>query len=70
MKNLKVDQSVCIRCGACMSIDPKDFGYSADGLSEAKTDVVTDDNTDVVAAAESCPTGAITLTDAEEKNEE
>ncbi len=69
MKKVKVDESLCMRCGACMSIASEIFGYGDDGQSVPKVDTVDDDNKDAVNAMEGCPTGAITLEDVNEKEE-
>lgn len=66
MKKLEVDKEACIGCGACVSIDGTDFEFDSDGHSKAKCEFVEDDNQNAVNAAESCPTGAIHLTDSDE----
>ncbi len=66
MKKVKVDDTACIRCGACMQIAPDVFCYGADGASSPKVDMVEDDNKAAIEAMESCPTSAITLEEAGE----
>ena len=57
---VKVNQDACIGCGACVAIADDIFEINDEGLSEAKVDKVSDDNTDKAhEAIESCPTGAI-----------
>lgn len=63
MKKVLVDESKCIRCGACMRIAENVFGYGSDGESVPLVQTVEDSNVDAVAAMESCPTGAISLED-------
>ena len=67
MKKVIVDETKCIRCGSCMSIAKDIFGYGEEGESIPLVDTVTDDNKEAIMAMESCPTGAITLENAEEK---
>ncbi len=61
MKKVIVDESKCIRCGACMGIAEDVFKSGPDGESVPKVDTVADDNNEAVLAMESCPTGAIRL---------
>ena len=63
MKVIKVDQSKCIGCGACMALDEQDFEFNDDGLSKAKVDVVDEPSEELLSAVESCPAGAIILED-------
>ena len=63
MKKIVVDKNLCIACGACMQIADDVFGFASDGLSEVKTEIVNDDDNQVILAAESCPTAAIIITD-------
>ncbi len=58
---VKVDKSKCIGCGVCIALAPKYFKFGADGKSEPIQEEVPDDAEEVRRAAESCPTGAITL---------
>ena len=68
MKKLKVDENLCIGCGACKNAAPDDFVINSQGLSEAKNKEVSEDNKAVIEAVEICQTGAITLEDSEECN--
>lgn len=61
MKKVKVDESKCIRCGACMQIAADVFGYGVDGESVPKVETVEDNNENAIMAMEGCPTSAITL---------
>ncbi|MFA6896771.1 MAG: ferredoxin [Patescibacteria group bacterium] len=60
-KKVTVDQELCIGCGACANLCPKVFSLGNDGKSE-----VIDANGasgDVEVAANSCPVGAIKVTE-------
>ena len=52
MADLKIDKSLCIVCGVCVSICPDVFFFEADGTVGAKSG-------DGSAAAGVCPVGAI-----------
>lgn len=65
MKKVKVDNSTCIGCGACVSIDPDDFKF-VDGYSAAKNETVQNEDK-AKEAEESCPVSAITIEDAGEE---
>lgn len=57
---IKVNQDVCIGCGACLSIADDLFEMNDDGLSQAKVETVPEDKKEQAnEAVESCPTGAI-----------
>ena len=53
---VKVDETKCIGCGACVSIAPENFDFNDSGLSVVKKDEVTDS---VKEAKDACPVGAI-----------
>lgn len=58
MKKIKVNESACIACGACVAIDGEHFEFNDKGLST----VISQDNLEsqlVTNAIEACPTGAI-----------
>lgn len=58
--NIKVDESLCIGCGACTAICPNVFEMNDSGVSVAKVQVVPEeDKQAAVDAKESCPVGAI-----------
>lgn len=62
MKKVKVNESACIGCGACVAIDPEHFDFNDSGLSHA----ISNENLEsasLVNAVESCPTNAIVLED-------
>ena len=74
---IKVDETKCIGCGACVAIAPENFDFNDAGLSKVVGQNVTDTTNEAVA---SCPVGAIEVSEGEvgtpasleteEKNEE
>lgn len=64
---VKVIKDACIGCGACAAICDNVFEINDEGLSEvkeeAKEEVKEDDKVACKDAAESCPTGAIEVTE-------
>ncbi|MBN3037511.1 MAG: ferredoxin [Candidatus Diapherotrites archaeon] len=54
----KVDQNLCIGCGACVSMCPETFEFGKDHKSHAKGECK---NCDCKAVAAACPVGAITV---------
>ena len=58
---VEVDKDACIGCGACAAICSKIFEIGADGKSHAK--VSETDEECVKEAADSCPVGAIKVTE-------
>lgn len=67
VKKICVNQEKCIGCGACVAIDPEHFEFNDEG----KSSVISNENVEnenVLNAIESCPTGAISLS--EENKEE
>lgn len=68
---IKVDESKCIGCGACVAIDSEHFDFNENGLSKVTSQDMTNFNNEVI---DSCPVGAISVesndTTAEEKKEE
>ena len=64
MKELFVNKEACIKCGACVAIDPEHFDFDEDGLSN----VISNDNNeteDALNAISSCPTSAISYVENE-----
>ncbi len=59
---VKVDQELCISCGACIDTCPEVFDWNEDDKAHNIVDEVPADMDDQAReAAESCPTNAITL---------
>lgn len=73
MKKIVVDDELCIRCGACVSICDKVFQFSEEGYAETKEEENIIENMDeevkedALDALEGCPTGAIKEVDDEEE---
>lgn len=64
MKCIKVNQSACIGCGACVALAPEYFEFDDNGLSTAKVEEVEDKDIELVEdAASSCPVEAIEVSD-------
>jgi len=59
---IKVDESICIGCGACVAIAPDNFEFDENGLSKVTKDEVNDS---VKEAEASCPVGAIKVEESE-----
>ena len=58
MEKVKLNQDMCIGCGACVATCPDVFDFGDDGLAEVINDEVNDD---VKMASEGCPTEAIEI---------
>jgi ferredoxin len=54
-----IDRAACSGFGSCVEADPDTFVLGPDGLAEARAE--TTDRAPAVAAARSCPMGAITI---------
>ncbi len=73
MKKVKVNQNVCIGCGACQAIIDSVFQLQDNGLAETKSENNTIDTMDedvkqeVMDALEGCPTSAIYIEEKEEQ---
>lgn len=63
---VKVNRDACIGCGACAAICDAVFEIDDEGLSvEKKEEVKEDEKQAVIDAKESCPTGAIEVSEEE-----
>lgn len=63
---LKVNQDVCIGCGACAAICTEVFDINEDGLAIVTVEEIKKENEeDALDAKEGCPTGAIVEEDTE-----
>lgn len=60
-KKVTVDQELCIGCGACANLCPEVFELQDDGKSSVLDE--TGAGCDVDVAANSCPVGAIKVTE-------
>jgi ferredoxin len=58
--NAKVDQTLCIGCGACTAMCPKSFRM-VDEIGKAEAIAAEDDITCAQSAAEGCPVQAISV---------
>lgn len=73
MKKVKVNQELCIGCGACQAIAEAVFQLNDEGFAETKEENNTIDTmkeelkNDVMDALEGCPTSAIFIEELEEK---
>ena len=55
---INIKNGCCIGCGACVAIDPDNFDFNEEGLSNVIGNNVTDATRD---AESSCPTSAIEI---------
>ncbi|MDP2874351.1 MAG: ferredoxin [bacterium] len=60
IKFVKVNKSLCIGCGLCVSLAPKTFSLGQDGKSQAKNPP-EDPEEKVKEAVASCPVSAISF---------
>ena len=61
---VKVNKDACIGCGACAAICDNVFEIDDEGLSVVKKEEVSEEEKQaVIDSAESCPTGAIEVTE-------
>lgn len=74
MEKVKVNQDVCIGCGACVALAEEVFNFNDEGFAEAKPNNNILDKMDeevkenVIDAIEGCPTSAIEKYNDEEEN--
>lgn len=64
---IKVDETKCIGCGACVAIDSEHFDFDENGLSKVISQDMTNFSADVV---DSCPVGAISVENTENNTTE
>lgn len=73
MEKVKVNQDVCIGCGACTAIASDVFAFNDDGFACANEEANTIDTmeeelkNDVMDALEGCPTNAIFIEEIEDE---
>ncbi len=57
---LKVNQDVCIGCGACQAIAPDVFEINDEGFAQTKVEEIPEEAlNDAIDAKEGCPVSAI-----------
>ncbi len=64
MKKIIVNEEACIGCGACVGLDGEHFAFNDEGLSHP----ISQENLDseeLATAIDACPTGAISLKEAD-----
>ncbi len=54
--SLKINQDMCVGCGACAGACPESFGINAEGKAEVLAESLCADN-----GLASCPVGAISV---------
>lgn len=64
---IKVDETKCIGCGACVAIDSEHFDFDENGLSKVISQDMTNFSADVI---DSCPVGAISVENTENNTTE
>jgi ferredoxin len=60
VKEIQVDQNLCIGCGNCQAVAPKAFELK-DGKSHVKKEWQTEEEENIRSAAQGCPVQAISL---------
>ncbi len=60
IKEIKIDQNLCIGCGSCAALAAKAFEIN-DGKSSIKTDWQKENEANIKDAVRSCPVEAITI---------
>lgn len=64
MKKIKVNDEICIGCGACQAEYPENFQINDEGIAEAtENNIVDDEEADIIEGI--CPVGAISVNDTE-----
>ena len=58
---IEIDQSLCVGYGGCAKLAPDVFALDADGIASIR--VGTSDDPAVLEAADTCPMGAILVTE-------
>ncbi len=69
MKKVSVDESSCIKCGACVQLAREVFAFGEHGESVAIKPIISDDEKEAFVAMESCPTNAISIKNCESDEE-
>lgn len=58
---MKVDQDLCIGCGACATIAPNTFVISEETNKAQVAEMIGDSEEKVQEAKDACPVGAISI---------
>ena len=59
---VKITDSLCIMCGACVSIAPEEIAFTDAGFAGAVNEEIKQMNIEaVMEALDTCPTGAIEI---------
>jgi ferredoxin len=66
ISKIKINREICIGCGSCVALAHKAFELKG-GKSSPKKDWQKEEIEKIVAAAQACPVGAISLLDKEGK---
>ena len=67
MEKVKVDQNICIGCGACFGSYPDCFEMDDNGLAKEKDNLNEEQLEEAKEAIDLCPVGAIQETIEEQK---
>ncbi len=59
MEKIKVNQNVCIGCGACFGSYPDCFEMDDNGLAKEKENLTEEQKKEAEEAVDICPVGAI-----------
>ncbi len=59
MNKVKVDQNICIGCGACFGSYPDCFEMDDNGLAKEKENLTEEQAQEAEEAIDICPVGAI-----------
>ena len=59
MEKVKVNQNICIGCGACFSSYPECFEMDDNGLAKEKENLTEEQLEEAKEAIDLCPVGAI-----------
>lgn len=65
IKKIVVDRAVCIGAATCVVVSPDGFELDNENISVVKPGAESLDDDQLLMAAQSCPTGAISLFDEE-----
>lgn len=67
MKKVKLSNDKCIGCGACTAIDPEHFDFdNENNVCKVISQENVENSASIQEAVESCPVGAISITEENE----